>query len=184
MRPATQTLHGPNGSRLHHHRLLAILLADAELNRTTDLRAEQNRAGIPLFAQGRQPVHTGPVLFDEQMSPEQVDAYRRMPPERRLALAKRLYWTARANSRLPGFGNATRIGPTLKWRRRSPASSPMSEPELSLLFIRPLNQIGTRYIVSGSIAAIIYGERRLTHDVDFVIHSNPENVRRFPEVFS
>jgi hypothetical protein len=59
----------------------------------------------------------------------------------------------------------------------------MPEPELSLLFIRPLNQIGARYIVSGSIAAIIYGEPRLTHDVDFVIYLNAENVRRFPEVF-
>jgi hypothetical protein len=40
-------------------------------------------------------MHTASVLVDEQMSPEQVDAYRRMPPERRLALAERLYWTAR-----------------------------------------------------------------------------------------
>src|SRR5262245_30468885 len=89
----------------------------------------------------------------------------------------------RVNSKPPGSDNATRIGLTLKWRRRSPASSPMPEPELSLLFIRPLNQIGARYIVSGSIAAIIYGEPRLTHDVDFIIYLNAENVHRLPEVF-
>lgn len=89
----------------------------------------------------------------------------------------------RVSSKPPGSGNATRIGPTRKWRRRSLAFSPMPEPELSLLFIRPLNQIGARYIVSGSIAAIIYGEPRLTHDVDFIIYLNPENVRRLPEVF-
>jgi hypothetical protein len=45
----------------------------------------------------------------------------------------------------------------------------MPEAELSLLFVRPLNLIGARYIVRGSVAAIIYGEPRLTHDVDFVV---------------
>jgi len=35
------------------------------------------------------------VLPDEQTSPEQFEALRRMSPERRLALAERLYWTAR-----------------------------------------------------------------------------------------
>lgn len=59
----------------------------------------------------------------------------------------------------------------------------MPEAELSLLFVRPLNLINARYIVSGSVAAIIYGEPRLTHDVDFVIFLNPENIRRLPEVF-
>ena len=44
----------------------------------------------------------------------------------------------------------------------------MHEPELFLLFVRPLNQAGIRYVVSGSVAAIFYGEPRLTHDVDFV----------------
>lgn len=29
----------------------------------------------------------------------------------------------------------------------------MPEPELSLLFVRPLNQLGVRYIVGGSVAA-------------------------------
>ena len=35
------------------------------------------------------------MLADEQPSPEQLDIYRRMTPERRLALAEGLYWTAR-----------------------------------------------------------------------------------------
>ena len=59
----------------------------------------------------------------------------------------------------------------------------MPEPELSLLFIRPLNQIGVRYLVSGSVAAILYGEPRLTHDVDFVVFLRPEDVSRLREVF-
>ena len=35
------------------------------------------------------------MLADEQPSPEQLAIYRRMSPERRLALAEGLYWTAR-----------------------------------------------------------------------------------------
>ena len=42
---------------------------------------------------------------------------------------------------------------------KSPAFSAMPEPELSLLFLRPLNRIGGRYIVSGSVASILYGEQ-------------------------
>ena len=45
----------------------------------------------------------------------------------------------------------------------------MPEPELFLLFVRPLNRAGIRYVVTGSVAAIFYGEPRLTHDVDFVV---------------
>jgi hypothetical protein len=36
-----------------------------------------------------------PVLPDEQTTPEQFEIFRRMTPERRLALAEQLYWTAR-----------------------------------------------------------------------------------------
>lgn len=45
----------------------------------------------------------------------------------------------------------------------------MPGPELSLIFLRPLNQLGIRYMVSGSVAAIMYGEPRLTHDVDLIV---------------
>lgn len=35
------------------------------------------------------------MLADEQTAPEQYETFRRMTPERRLALAEQLYWTAR-----------------------------------------------------------------------------------------
>ena len=35
------------------------------------------------------------MLPDEQTSAEQIESFRRMPPERRLALAEELYWSAR-----------------------------------------------------------------------------------------
>lgn len=49
----------------------------------------------PGFARKRPSVHTVLMLADVEISPEQVKAYRRMPPERRLALAEGLYWSAR-----------------------------------------------------------------------------------------
>ena len=59
----------------------------------------------------------------------------------------------------------------------------MPEPELSLLFIRALNRGGIRYLVTGSVAAILYGEPRLTHAVDFVVFLNQSNIRQLPELF-
>jgi hypothetical protein len=65
----------------------------------------------------------------------------------------------------------------------------MPEPELSLLFLRPLNRLGVRYLVSGSVAAILYGEPRLTHDVDFVVFLHRQDIPRliaafpFPEFY-
>jgi hypothetical protein len=59
----------------------------------------------------------------------------------------------------------------------------MPEPELFLLFVRPLNRADIRYLVTGSVAAIFYGEPRLTHDVDFVVFLNPGSVGRLPQLF-
>lgn len=38
-------------------------------------------------------------------------------------------------------------------------------------------------MVSGSIAAILYGEPRLTHDVDFVVFLTTDDIRGLQEVF-
>ncbi|MGH7975483.1 MAG: hypothetical protein ACREDS_09280 [Limisphaerales bacterium] len=59
----------------------------------------------------------------------------------------------------------------------------MREPELFLLFVRPLNKAGIRYVVSGSVAAIFYGEPRLTHDVDFVVFLNANDIQKLLEAF-
>ena len=59
----------------------------------------------------------------------------------------------------------------------------MQEHDLSLLFVRPLNEFGIRYIISGSVAAILYGEPRLTHDVDLVVFLRNEEIRGLIEMF-
>jgi len=59
----------------------------------------------------------------------------------------------------------------------------MPEANLFLLFTRPLNALGVRYMVSGSVAVIIYGEPRLTHDVDLIVELEQEHIARLPEAF-
>ena len=59
----------------------------------------------------------------------------------------------------------------------------MHEPDLFLLFVRPLNRAGIRYVVTGSVAAIFYGEPRLTHDVDFVVFLSDADIDALAKLF-
>lgn len=43
--------------------------------------------------------------------------------------------------------------------------------------VKALNDAGARYIVVGGLAVNAHGYQRLTHDVDFVIQLQPENIR-------
>ena len=43
------------------------------------------------------------------------------------------------------------------------------EPSLIGLFITPLNRAGIEYMVTGGLAAIVYGQPRLTLDIDLVV---------------
>lgn len=56
-------------------------------------------------------------------------------------------------------------------------------PELHQRLIRPLNAAGIRYMVTGGLAAIVYGEPRLTNDVDVVVELSPTDPRRLIEAF-
>lgn len=58
-------------------------------------------------------------------------------------------------------------------------------PELDLieLFVQPLNQLGVRYLVSGSVAAMLYGEPRVTHDIDLIVFLRSNDLARLPEVY-
>jgi hypothetical protein len=53
----------------------------------------------------------------------------------------------------------------------------MPSPEPFLIFTRKLRELGLRYMVSGSVAAIFYGEPRLTNDVDISISAPSETER-------
>ncbi len=59
----------------------------------------------------------------------------------------------------------------------------MPEPDFFLLFVIPLNQLGAHYMVSGSVAAMFYGEPRFTQDVDFVVFLTDSDVSGLGRVF-
>lgn len=52
-----------------------------------------------------------------------------------------------------------------------------------LPFVRPLNAAGFRYMVTGSIAAMNYGELRTTNDIDLVLFLPPAKVADLEKLF-
>ena len=59
----------------------------------------------------------------------------------------------------------------------------MPEPNLFSIFISRLNTLGIRYMVTGAVASVIYGEPRLTHDIDLVVDMNKETAERMVDLF-
>ncbi|NIP95986.1 MAG: nucleotidyltransferase family protein [Akkermansiaceae bacterium] len=59
----------------------------------------------------------------------------------------------------------------------------MPSPEPFRIFTRKLEELGLRYMVSGSVAAIYYGEPRLTNDVDLIVLVTEADVPRIEEAF-
>jgi hypothetical protein len=55
----------------------------------------------------------------------------------------------------------------------------MSEPKLHQIFVDSFNKLGIRYMVTGATASIVYGEPRLTNDIDVVIDLTPTEVEPF-----
>ncbi len=59
----------------------------------------------------------------------------------------------------------------------------MQSPELIGAFIVPLEKSGIPYFITGSIASIFYGEPRLTHDIDIIVHLSKTDLLRFSSFF-
>ena len=55
----------------------------------------------------------------------------------------------------------------------------MTEPGLIALFVAPLNRAGIPYVVTGGVASVIYGEPRLTRDIDLVLALDVRDAERF-----
>lgn len=47
-------------------------------------------------------------------------------------------------------------------------------PDLIELFVRPLERVGVEYMITGGVAAVIYGDPRFTRDVDLVLELDPD----------
>jgi hypothetical protein len=59
----------------------------------------------------------------------------------------------------------------------------MLEPDLIELFARPLERLQIRYLISGSVAAMLYGEPRVTNDIDFVVFLRSKDISQLPEAY-
>ena len=59
----------------------------------------------------------------------------------------------------------------------------MPETNLFLLFTSRLQALGVPYMVTGSVATIVYGEPRLTHDVDLVVDLPLDRIDSFAAAF-
>lgn len=57
------------------------------------------------------------------------------------------------------------------------------EPQCLLRFLRLLEKMSLEYMVTGSIAAILYGKPRLTHDMDVVIIFPANKTEAFSKSF-
>jgi hypothetical protein len=61
-----------------------------------------------------------------------------------------------------------RIGPTFKSKPKSPEDFSMDQAELLRRVVLCLEKLHIPYFVTGAMASIIYGEPRLTNDIDIV----------------
>ncbi len=59
----------------------------------------------------------------------------------------------------------------------------MPSPEPFRIFTRKLEELQLRYAVTGSLAAIYYGEPRMTNDVDIVLLLGRDDVARIGKAF-
>jgi len=66
----------------------------------------------------------------------------------------------------------------------SGTSSSVSSPDLLALFVEPLNKLDIEYMATGAVAAILYGEPRLTNDIDLVAKLDRANIERLREAFA
>ena len=59
----------------------------------------------------------------------------------------------------------------------------MPEHDFCRVFIQPIEKLNIEYMVTGSIAAIFYGQPRLTNDIDIVIHLRLPDIDKFCNAF-
>mgnify|MGYP006908280216 CR=1 FL=1 len=59
----------------------------------------------------------------------------------------------------------------------------MSEPDLIGLFVEPLERLGLAYVITGGVAAVVYGDPRFTRDMDIVLELPSADLDRFDSAF-
>jgi hypothetical protein len=60
----------------------------------------------------------------------------------------------------------------------------MQELNLFKIFTLKLNELKLDYFITGSVASIVYGEPRLTHDIDIVLEISVSGIDKFIKAFA
>lgn len=118
----------------------------------------------------------------EDIENKRKQIYQSMSAEEKLAAATDLYYWPLHLKR----ARIKRLHP--EWSEEKIDKKPksgcfMQRPEPFLVFLKPLNNLEIPYMITGSTAAIIYGEPRLTHVIDIIVDLTPKNVDRFYNAF-
>lgn len=59
----------------------------------------------------------------------------------------------------------------------------MRDPDFIGLFVAPLEGLGAAYMITGAVAAVVYGEPRFTRDIDIVLELRRPDLGRFAAAF-
>lgn len=59
----------------------------------------------------------------------------------------------------------------------------MPQADLFFVFTQPIESAGIRYMISGSVASIAYGEPRLTNDVDIILALDASDAGKLTDIF-
>lgn len=59
----------------------------------------------------------------------------------------------------------------------------MPEPDLVEIFAAPLHRAGARYLIAGSLGAMLYSEPRLTMDIDLAVALEDTALAKLPSLF-
>ncbi len=59
----------------------------------------------------------------------------------------------------------------------------MQEHELFYIFVDRLEKLNIRYMITGSVASMLYGEPRMTHDIDLIIELEAGDLEAFTHAF-
>ena len=119
------------------------------------------RAGKEQVAQGFKALPPGSetVTIVPTMDPEVKKVLQAMTPAQKLRAAERLYWSAR-QLKAAALRAEHRTGQTKPSAKPSARFSSIPDTNLFLMFTRRLNTLGVPYMVSESVAVIIYGDLR------------------------
>jgi hypothetical protein len=60
----------------------------------------------------------------------------------------------------------------------------VAAPDLHRILLHPLHETGIAYMVTGAVAAIAFGEPRMTNDVDVVMRLEPGDATRLVSAFA